>query len=152
MGFQVRAPYCYPLFKIHKLDEQKIADKVIPPVRLVTAGTDGPTYRLGFFLENILNPVAARYCDGELVRDTSEFVKFIDDLNIEDIPSNIASLDVDALYPSIRRDLLALALEDALRTCSELGEEEIQAVLDLTKICLENSTIHYRGPEVVPIT
>ena len=144
-AFQVRAPYCYPLFKIHKLDEQKIADKVIPPVRLVTAGTDGPTYRLGVFLENILNPVAARYCDGELVRDTSEFVKFIDDLNIEDIPSNVASLDVDALYPSIRRDLLALALEDALRTCSELGEEEIQAVLDLTKICLENSTIHYRG-------
>ena len=84
-------------------------------------------------------------CDGELVRDTSEFVKFIDDLNIEDIPSNVASLDVDALYPSIRRDLLALALEDALRTCSELGEEEIQAALDLTKICLENSTIHYRG-------
>ena len=45
--FVVRKPYMYPLFKLHKLSEDEILMKKIPPTRMVTSGVGGPTYRLG---------------------------------------------------------------------------------------------------------
>ena len=33
-SFCVRAPYLYPLYKIHKLNKQQIEDKVKPPNRM----------------------------------------------------------------------------------------------------------------------
>ena len=62
-SFCVRAPYLYPLYKIHKLNKQQIEDKVKPPNRMVTSSVNGPTYRLGVFLESVLQPVATAYCE-----------------------------------------------------------------------------------------
>ena len=67
--FCVSEPYMYPLFKIHKLNKTQIEEKVIPPTRMVTSCTNGPTYRLGLFIDAILQPVAKAYCKGELVKD-----------------------------------------------------------------------------------
>ena len=69
-SFCVRKTHTYPLFKVHKLSEQNILDKVISPVRMVTSGVGGPTFRLGVFIDNLLQPVVKKYCDGELVKDT----------------------------------------------------------------------------------
>ena len=59
-AFQVREPYVYPLYKIHKLTSVQIAEKVIPPNRMVTSAVSGPTYRIGVLLYSILKPVAAK--------------------------------------------------------------------------------------------
>ena len=83
---------CYPLYKIHKMTQQQILNKVLPPIRLVTSGTNGPTYRLEIFLENILNPVVSKYCENELVKDTAEFLRYIEMHGPTDMPTNIASL------------------------------------------------------------
>ena len=142
--FQISMPYCYPLFKIHKLSKAQIAAKIIPPTRLVTSGTNGPTYRLEIFLENILNPVVEGYCQGEIIKGTTDFLQYLAKQDSSELPENLAGIDVDALYPNIRRDLLHFAVEDALRTSSNHNEAEITAILELISLCLENSIVHYR--------
>ena len=100
--FCVSAPYIYPLFKIHKLTETMIKDKTIPPTRMVTSGIGGPTYRLGIFLNSVLQPVVEAYCKGELLRDTTDFVCEIDKMKKAGAFQNscaIGTLDDDALYP-----------------------------------------------------
>ena len=44
--FKPVVPYVYPLFKIHKLNQEQIVNKVTPPIRLVHATKEGPLYRL----------------------------------------------------------------------------------------------------------
>ena len=43
--FVVRKTNMYPLFKIHKLSLEQIAQKKIPPTRMVTSGVSRATYR-----------------------------------------------------------------------------------------------------------
>ena len=57
----------------------------------------------------------------------------------------VGTLDVDALYPSIRSDLALEALEDALHMATHFSKEQIEMILSLAKICIENAVAHYRG-------
>ena len=72
--FVVTKPYMYPLFKLHKLTPEDIKSKTVPPTRMVTSGVGGPTYRLGLFLDALLKPVVQTYCQGELIRDSTDFL------------------------------------------------------------------------------
>ena len=81
--FCMTKPYVYPLFKIHKLTEDMIAKKVIPPVRMVTSGVGGPTYRLGAYVNSILEPIVKKYCKGELVKNSIELIQEIKKLETE---------------------------------------------------------------------
>ena len=147
--FVMSKPHTYPLFKGHKLKKEDFDNKVIPPTRMVMAGINGPTYRLGLFLNHILKEVAEKYCLGEVVQDTTHFIQEVNKLNDEGLfetsSIKIGTLDVDALYPNINRPLAMEALEDALNTCTEYSDDIIQTILRLMKFCLENSVVHYRG-------
>ena len=146
--FVVKKPHMYPLFKIHKLTHEEIQQRVIPPTRMVTSGVGGPTYRLGLFLDSVLKPVVEVYCKGELVKDSTDFIKELinmEEKGISKSMSSVGTLDVDALYPSIRLDLALEALEDALHVATSFSEDLIEMILCMTRICIENSVIHYRG-------
>ena len=65
----VKKPHMYLLFKLHKLSQEKIDSKVIPPTRMVTSGVGCPTFRLGTFLDNLLMPVVEQCCKGEVLKD-----------------------------------------------------------------------------------
>ena len=69
---------------------------------MVTAAINRPTYRLGMFLNHILQPVSEKYCDGELIKDTTHFIQEIDSLkennSFYDPTCKVGTLDVDALY------------------------------------------------------
>ena len=56
----------------------------------------------------------------------------------------VGTLDVDALYPSIRLDLAVEALTDAL-TVTAFSDDFIEMIIKLMKMCVENSAVHYRG-------
>ena len=145
--FCMSSPYTYPLFKIHKLSLQEVENKVIPPTRMVTSGIGGPTYRLGVFVENLLKPVVEKYCKNELIKDTTEFISEVEKLNKNNTPrtvSNLATLDVDALYPNIKRDLALVALREALEYCSDYSASFIDLIIVLSDFCLRNSIIEYR--------
>ena len=44
--YKAEPPYVYPLFKIHKLCERQIIEKVIPPNRLVHASKFGQNWKM----------------------------------------------------------------------------------------------------------
>jgi len=83
------------------------------------------------------------------VQDTTHFIQEMEKLNHDQVftesNARIGTLDVDALYPNIDRDLAVEALKDALESCTSYPEDVAQVVLDLTRFCLENSVVHYRG-------
>ena len=142
-------PHTYPLFKGHKLSPSDFDCKVIPPTRMVTASVNGPVYRLGSFLDGILRPVSLKVCQDELVTDTTHFLQELETLEGKGLMGEegmmLATLDVDALYPNIRRDLALEAIEDALRDYTLYPEETILGILRLVQFCLSNSVVHYRG-------
>ena len=43
--YRAESPYTYPSFKIHKLTKEDIAEKKIPPARLIHASKNSPLYR-----------------------------------------------------------------------------------------------------------
>ena len=136
------------MFKIHKLNAEKIAAKVIPPARMVTSGVAGPTYRLGVFLDNLLKPVVEKYCQNELVKDSTSFLRELKSIEQTDCGRKITSvgtLDVDALYPSIRLDVALQALLHALVFATDYSSDQIDMVIDLAALCIRNSVVYYRG-------
>ena len=115
---------------------------------MVTSGVAGPTYRLGLFLDSVLKPVVQEYCKGELVKDSTDFIKelmMMEESGSSNSMNLIGTLDVTALYPSIRKELALEALEDALRLATSFSKQQIDMILCLAKTCIENSVIHYRG-------
>ena len=146
--FVVKKPYMYPLFKLHKLSMDDIRRKKIPPTRMVTSGVGGPTYRLGVFLDSLLKPVVQQYCEGELIRDSTDFLielKKMESSGISKRMNLIGTLDVDALYPSIKPDLAITALSDALHSVTAFANDQIDMILTLSRYCIENSVVQYRG-------
>ena len=147
-SFRVGKPYVYPLFKLHKLTEQMISDKIIPPVRMVTSGVAGPTYRLGIFLDNLLQPVVKRYCAGEIVKDTTSFLAslaLLEESNAIQGCNLIGTLDVDALYPSIKIRYVQDAIQHALNSCTQYTAEQISMIVEMVNFSINNAVIHYRG-------
>ena len=146
--FAVSKPYMYPLFKLHKLSTDEILSKTIPPTRMVTSGVGGPTYRLGVFLDSLLKPVVQQYCYNELIRDSTDFLielKKMEDCGISRRMKLIGTLDVDALYPSIKPDLAVEALTDALISVTAFSNEEVNMIVELAQYCIKHSVVHYRG-------
>ena len=41
---------------------------------MVMSGVSGPTYRLGIFLDGLLQPIVNKYCEGEIVKDSTCFL------------------------------------------------------------------------------
>lgn len=149
-SFVVRAPYVYPLYKIHKLSVEKIKAKVVPPNRMVTSGVNGPTYRVGVFLDSVLGPVSEKYCTGELVKDTRDFLCRTERLKDDGIFDNnmginLAAMDVCALYPNMVIGHALVAVEHALNAVTDYSASQIGAILMLLDYNLRNSVVHYRG-------
>ena len=106
------------------------------------------TYRLGLFLDALLKPVVKIYCQGELIKDSTDFLVELQKLEQSGASKSmkyVGTLDVNALYPSIRVDLAIRALHDALTSVTRYSPVQVQVILDLMKLCLENSVVHYRG-------
>ena len=109
---------------------------------MVTGATDGPTYRAGILLDILLQPVVGDYCKGEVLKDTTEFLQRLesDKSELEKSCTLLGALDVTALYPSIRQDLLIIALDHAL-TSLGYSENRKMMITELTKFCSQNSTV-----------
>ena len=112
-------PVIYPLFKLHKLSSEHIREKLVPPARFVNNTKNGPLYRLEKWLSPYLTDISRQYCKDEFIKDTDEFLECINAFNLEQaaIPETqrqnfqLATLDVAALYPSIRTTVALDALK-----------------------------------------
>ena len=151
--FRPSDPTMYPLFKVHKLNEQQIADKMVPPARFVNNTKFGPLYRIEKWMSPYLSTVSQSYCADEYIRDTDDFISQIEEWNMTTLATprrdrekfHLFTLDVKALYPSIRPDLAQLALADALEQDNSLSEKMKKALVEMTKLLFDNSYITCKG-------
>ena len=115
---------------------------------MVTSGVGGPTFRLGTFLDTLLKPVVLKYCQNEVVRDSTDFLNELRECEISGNAKKIkliGTLDVDALYPSIRLDIAIRALTDALNLVTLYSEQQINMIICFARLRIENPVVHYRG-------
>ena len=98
-----------------------MANKKIPPSRFVSDLSGGVTARFDkFIVWKWLAPLARDYCT-DLVKDSTEALCKLDELEksgvVKDNDFNSFSLDVVALYDSLRHDVVMTALDHAIVTC-----------------------------------
>ena len=150
--------YSYPLFKTHKIiptDLGKISVHDIP-VRLLQSAGNITTSRVTTFLESVLHPVSVRYCGlwvNEYCRDSKAYLEDLaswkDSLhlgnnNISKQTVYISTADVQALYPSIPREILVKSLTSALNTCSDYTKTIKTTLINLIIYCLNNVILQYQ--------
>ena len=149
--------YVYALIKTHKMKPEDLTNCKFNeiPVRLVQAA--GRTYlgRVTALLELLLQPISVKYSKYLVEEYCKDSKSYTEDLNkwrkIQYNSNNtkenyyITTADVQALYPNVPRNLICLALKDALNICSDFEEEDQQVITDLTTFCLKNSIIKFNG-------
>ena len=115
--YQPESPYAYPLFKLHKLNETQIAQKKVPPSRLVHASKYGPLYRMEKWASPYLTTISRKFCDSEFILDTGHLIRKLQELNTNEALKNenvhLFTLDVENLYPSIDPTLALEAIDYA---------------------------------------
>lgn len=151
--FRAIDPTMYPLFKIHKLSKEQIQEKQIPPGRFVYNTKFGPLYRTEKWMSPHLTTISKEYCKDEYLRDTDDFLGQIEDWNniTNSIPKkerqkiHLFTLDVKALYPSIRPDIAKFALADALQEDRTTAGGIKVALKEMTDLLFDKSFVACKG-------
>ena len=143
-------PCAYPLYKVHKLTQEQIEAKMVPPVRLVHATKGGPLYRLEKFVSPYVTEISRKYCKEEFLLDTPDLISHIGNYNKDSLKNPrvnllLFTLDVAALYPSIRPELALTALQDALNSDTTHQTELKSAIHEFTDLILSESFVTYQG-------
>lgn len=145
-------PTMYPLFKVHKLSLDQIKEKKLPPARFVNNTKFGPLYRVEKWMSMHLSTISQEYCKDEYLKDTDHFLDKLRAKNeiLESLPKkhrptyNLFTLDVKALYPSIRPDLAKDALKDACQKDTSTPNNTKEALIELSNLLFDQSYISYK--------
>ena len=57
----------------------------------------------------------------------------------------IVAADIKSLYPSLKRELVQKALEDALKKCSQITNQGQSIITKLVMFCLKNSVLQFQN-------
>ena len=137
-------PYVYPLFKLHKLhiddilqlQPDHVAEKI--PSRLVVGMSCCQMSRAQSWLEVFLTPIAKLYGSFEYIKDSTDMLKYIEiaknELNEESVNWDeiiLYTIDVKALYPSVKFNYLVNSLKDCFGKCTNWTETQINIIIEL---------------------
>ena len=143
--------YSYPLFKTHKIIPSKLEQTSVHdiPVRLLQSAGNITTSRVTTFLESLLQPISVQYCKlwvDEYCRDSKTYLEQL--VNWKDSSASrnvwISTADVQALYPSIPRDILEKSLMSAFNTCTDYSRTIKSILIELIIYCLNNVILQYQ--------
>ena len=115
-----RIPEFYTLTKIHKPN---------PVGRPIVSGSGGPTERISNFIDSLLQPIAKK--QESFIKDTTDFVLFIENTQLPDNAIIIATLDVCSLYTNIPQ-------EEGMEVICQYYEEYYQSNPPIPKSILGN--------------
>ena len=153
---QQKTPYIYPLLKAHKvpLEELKqvkpeeVYEKI--PARLVVGMGSCQLSRIQSWLEHMLTPFSKEYGIFEYTKDTNSILQCIEEINSrieeEDWDLKIATLfsvDVKALYPSVKLHHLKKALLESFEEFTDWSPTCIQILVNIIMYTLENQQIKW---------
>ena len=84
----------------------------------------------------------------EYCRDSKSYLEAIHQWkkNCTDVENlYLVAADVQALYPSIPREMVRISMKHALETCSHYSSSSINTLINLTMYCLDNLVVQYRN-------
>ena len=146
--YRTEIPYIYPLFKIHKLDQEQINNKITPPSRMVNATKHGPLYRVEKWISPYLTKASQKYCRSEYILDTPNLTQIIDEYNEQELTNdndiNLFTIDVEKLYPSIRPKLVMEAVKVMLETDDILDSNQKTMIETFVEFILKESFVTYK--------
>jgi len=131
-----RTPYVYPLFKVHKMSlaellqisPSNIATEI--ESRLVVGMSSCQLTRIQIWLEHLLTPLAKFYGDFEFIKDSNDFLLKLEDVKkiaLEEVWEwnnyTLFTVDVKALYPSVKFDNLIIALRHCFNRCTSWSSD-----------------------------
>ena len=104
----------------------------------------------------MLQPISIKYCRSivdEYCKDSSSYLQRLqtwketatDKNNEEATDYIITAADVKALYPSLDRGLIKLALTEAIMCCSDFKTNSRKILVELCLYCVENVLIQFQG-------
>ena len=99
-----RTPIFYTLTKIHKPN---------PVRRPIILGCEGPTERLSFFVDKLLQPIAQQ--QRSYLKNTTDFINFIEKTKVSQ-NTILVSMDVTSLYTNIPQ-------EEGIKTVCKASEK-----------------------------
>lgn len=153
---QQNTPYIYPLFKLHKLpletilqlQPNEVAEKI--PSRLVVGMACCQLSRVQCWLETFLTPLAKLYGSFEYIKDSSDMLRNIEltknelnsiNTNWEEII--LYTIDVKALYPSVKFPYLIKSLKDCFTNYTNWTEAQINILIKIILYTLENQQVKW---------
>ena len=148
------AGYVYPLLKTHKLKPEEVDQCNVQdiPVRLVQSAGHTFLSRITAMINVVLNPISVAYCKtvtNEYCKDSASYMEHLMAWKDGDKHLTkkcfIVAADVKSLYPSLNRDLIKTALEDALVVCSSYSEAGRTIITKLVLHCLNNVLLEFDG-------
>ena len=115
-------------------------------MRFVSSSRYGPTFRIGKWLDSILTPIAQIYCEEEYLKDSTHFLKILEEHKHIIEKNLIFSLDVKGMYPSLRKDVVLDALQYALESevTPNMDVNRKNCLMEAAKLCIENAVLFYR--------
>ena len=153
-----RTPYVYPFWKVHKLPLKSLLE-VKPdevqksiPCRLVVGMSNCQMSRLQRWLENFLTPLSKLYGDFEYIKDSTDFLVKLEMMksvaeeeawNVENMI--IFTIDVQALYPSVRIEDVEKSLRSCFDKCTNWDETVKDTLIELVSYTMKNQQILWQG-------
>ena len=143
--YRPESPYVYPLFKIHKLNREEIANKMIPPNRLVHASKFSPIYRMEKWTSPHLTKISREHCKEEFILDKRHLIINFKEINdgkkLQNENIHLFTLDVEKLNPSIQPQLALIAIKEVFAANKSTDTKTKQ---DIIEFSFENSYVSYK--------
>ena len=151
-------PYVYPLLKAHKITMSELL-KLKPdeihsklPSRLVVGMGSCQMNRVQVWLENLLSPLSIKYGAFEYIKDTTDYLLALEDIKTKSQVENwdwnnivMFTVDVKALYPSVKFDYLRKALHHVFNDLTSWSDDVKTYLVELILYTLENQQICWNG-------
>ena len=155
---QQKIPYVYPYFKAHKVPFESLVntkpDEVHHsiPSRLVVGMKNCQMSRVQRWLENILSPLSKLFGRFEYIKDSTDFLIKFDTLKSRADEESwnfknmiIFTVDVKALYPSVKIGDVRKSLKYCFDKCTDWEESIKCTLIDLIIYTLENQQIYWQS-------
>jgi hypothetical protein len=103
--------------------------------------------------DQTITKISRAYCGEHFILDTPHLLRQIEELNQESTGSNLllATLDVEALYPSINPQLALTAMAEVFAEDSTTSDGIKAALKDFTELGFEESFVTFRGSCYKPL-
>ena len=120
------------------------------PSRLVVGMSSCQLGRAQIWLGHLLTPLSIFYGNFEFIKDSGDFLAHLDNIKIKAVNDNwnwddmvLFTIDVKALYPSVKFEYLCLALKHCFNKCTCWNNDVKESIIEIIIYTLKHQQIYW---------